>query len=103
MPRVGYNISFHEPSAIDEDAIYKLLSENPETRFATDVFWRVGYKENFDSKLWSLPNFMGTLHTAGAGASQEVKDMAAEAAVMNLRSHLQTGQAQNAVKRSDYV
>lgn len=89
--------------AINEDDIYKLLSENPETRFATDVFWRAGYKENFDSKLWSLPNFMGTLHTAGAGASQEVKDMAAEAAVRNLRSYLQTGQAQNAVKRNDYV
>lgn len=89
--------------AINEDDIYKLLTENPETRFATDVFWRTGYKENFDSKLWSLPNFMGTLHTAGAGASQEVKDLAAEAAVRNLRSYLQTGQAQNIVKRSDYV
>ncbi|MDA4129763.1 MAG: 3-phosphoglycerate dehydrogenase [Thaumarchaeota archaeon] len=89
--------------AINEEDMCSLLIKNPEIRFGTDVFWRAGYKENFDSKLWSLPNFMGTLHTAGAAASQEVRDLAAEAAVRNLRSFLSTGLAQNAVIRSDYV
>jgi len=89
--------------AINEQDICRLLSENPEIRFGTDVIWRTGYKENFDSKLWNLSNFMGTLHTAGAAASQEVRDLAAEAAVRNLRSFLLTGSAQNSVIRSDYV
>jgi len=89
--------------AINEEDIFRLLSENPEIRFGTDVFWRTGNKENFDSKLWSHPNFMGTVHAAGANASQQVKDHAAEAAARNLRSFLLTGQAQNAVRRSDYV
>jgi D-3-phosphoglycerate dehydrogenase len=89
--------------AINEEDIFMLLKENPKIRFGTDVFWRTGYKENFDSKLWGLPNFMGTLPNAGAGASQQVKDLAAETAVSNLRDYLLTGHAQNGVKRSDYV
>ena len=89
--------------AINEADIFRLLSENPGIRFATDVFWRTGYAENFDSKLWTLPNFMGTLHRAGASASQQVRDLAAEAACRNLRTFLQTGKAQNSVDRKDYV
>lgn len=89
--------------AINEEDIYELLSNNPEIRFGTDVFWRTGYKENFDSKLWNLSNFMGTVHRAGAAASREVRDLAAEAAVKNLKSFLLTGSAENKVVRSDYV
>ncbi len=88
---------------INEADMIRLLSENPDIRFATDVFWRTGYAENFDSKLWTLPNFMGTLHRAGASASQSVRDLAAEAACKNLRTFLQTGKAQNRVDRNDYV
>jgi len=89
--------------AINEADITRLLTERPNLRFATDVFWRTGYTENFDSKLWALPNFMGTLHRAGAGANQEVTDLAAEAAARNLKAYLETGKAQNVVDRNDYV
>jgi D-3-phosphoglycerate dehydrogenase len=89
--------------AINEADMIRILTERPDFRFATDVFWRTGYTENFDSKLWTLPNFMGTLHRAGASASQEVKDRAAEAAVRNLKAFLETGKARNVVDRNDYV
>jgi D-3-phosphoglycerate dehydrogenase / 2-oxoglutarate reductase len=88
---------------INEEDMIDTLEENPEVRFGTDVFWRKDGKENFDSKLWSFSNFMGTWHTAGAGASLEVKDLAAEIAVKNLRSYLLTGEAQNEVNRQDYI
>jgi D-3-phosphoglycerate dehydrogenase len=88
---------------INEGDVVRLLSENPDLRFATDVFWRTGYAENFDLKLWEIPNYMGTLHRAGASASQEVINLAAEAACRNLRSFLKTGRAQNNVDRTDYV
>ena len=89
--------------AINEADITRILTERPDFRFATDVFWRTGYTENFESKLWALPNFMGTLHRAGASASQRVRDLAAEAAVRNLKAFLETGKARNLVDRSDYV
>lgn len=89
--------------AINEDDIYRLLVENPDARFATDVFWRVNSKENFDSKLWQLQNFAGTLHRAGATASPEVREAAVEIAATNLRNYLSDGRAQNLVIRGDYV
>jgi D-3-phosphoglycerate dehydrogenase len=89
--------------AINETDITRLLAERPNFRFATDVFWRTGYTENFNSELWALPNFMGTLHRAGASANQKVTDLAAEAAARNLKAYLETGKAHNVVDRNDYV
>jgi D-3-phosphoglycerate dehydrogenase / 2-oxoglutarate reductase len=89
--------------AINESDIYRLLFENPGIRFGTDVFWFVGGKENFNSKLWDLPNFMGTMHRAGGHASPEVLEHAMETAVRNVRNFILTGNAQNLVKRDDYV
>ncbi len=89
--------------AINEEAISKLLIDNPDVRFGTDVFWRVNSKENFDSKLWELPNFMGTLHRAGATASPKVKEKAVDVAVANVRKYLLEGHAENLVRRDDYV
>ncbi len=89
--------------AINESDIYRLLVENPGIRFGTDVFWFVGEKENFDSKLWELPNFMGTMHRAGGHASPEVMEHAMEVAAQNVRDYILTGNVQNLVKRDDYV
>jgi D-3-phosphoglycerate dehydrogenase len=96
-------VNISRAEIINESDIYKILVENPEMRFGTDVFWRMNSKESFDSKLWSLPNFVGTLHRAGASASPEVKQKAVEHAVRNVRSFLLTGEAQNLVRREDYV
>lgn len=89
--------------AIVENDIHRLLVENPDARFGTDVFWRENSKEVFESKLWELPNFSGTLHRAGAIASPEVMAEAVEVAVRNMRNYLSTGRADNLVNRSDYV
>jgi D-3-phosphoglycerate dehydrogenase / 2-oxoglutarate reductase len=89
--------------AINEADIYRMLLENPDARFATDVFWRANSKENFDSKLWQLQNFAGTLHRAGATASPEVKETAIEIAASNLRNYFLRSGVRNLVDRSDYL
>ncbi|HLI46329.1 MAG TPA: NAD(P)-dependent oxidoreductase [Geobacterales bacterium] len=88
---------------MDEDGIYKLLKERPDVRFATDVFWIKEGREDFDSKLWELDNFMGTLHIAGAGGGEEVMNYAIIEAVKNIRQYLETGKARNPVKFEDYL
>jgi len=89
--------------AINEHDIYRLLEENPDARFGTDVFWRTGSKENFESQLWKLPNFTGTYHRAGATASPATKERAMEIALTNVRNYLQTGSSRNLVGREDYI
>ncbi|MBP1357016.1 MAG: 3-phosphoglycerate dehydrogenase, partial [Sulfolobus sp.] len=88
---------------IDEDGIYRLLVERPSVRFGTDVFWRRNGKEDFENKLWNLENFIGTLHTAGGYASQEVLDRAKEKACENVYKLLTTGDAENKVRKEDYI
>jgi Phosphoglycerate dehydrogenase and related dehydrogenases len=86
-----------------EDDLKKVLLERPDFRFGTDVFWRKNGREEFESELWSYPNFMGTPHTAGADSNREVFEEAVLQAVKNVRTLLTTGSAQNEVKVEDYL
>lgn len=87
---------------VDKESVIRWLKERPESRFATDVFWKTGGKEVFDPQLWGLPNFAGTMHTA---ASQDRGALANAhlVAARNVRLFLDTGNALNEVIRSDYV
>jgi phosphoglycerate dehydrogenase-like enzyme len=89
---------------VDEAAITRLLKERPQTRYATDVFWRkgAGHHEEFESPLWKLENFGGTLHST----VWEKEDAIAEAQLMaaeNIRRFLLTGDTLNRVDVTDYV
>jgi len=86
-----------------EEDVYRVLRERPTFRFGTDVFWRKGGREDFNSKLWELPNFTGTPHTAGGNANQEVLRNALVNAAENVRRLLETGRADNEVKIEDYL
>lgn len=87
----------------DQNAVFRILSERSGTRFGTDVFWRNDGREDFDSGLWRLNNFAGTMHTAGAKASAEVANTAKLRAAENVREYLKTGKAKNEVRREDYA
>jgi D-3-phosphoglycerate dehydrogenase len=87
---------------IVEKDIIRILKERPSIRFGTDVFWRVDGNENFDSELWNMENFAGTLHTAGGYASKEVLENAMIRACENLAKYLREGKADNEVKVIDY-
>jgi D-3-phosphoglycerate dehydrogenase len=88
---------------VDLPSILRILHERQETRFATDVFWRVGTKEDFESRIWDEPNFTGTLHTAGGFGSEEALRRAELAAAENVRHLLTTGSAANEVNPADYI
>jgi len=89
---------------VDLDSITRLLSERPETRFGTDVYWRgADGRENFNVPLWGLPNFVGTIHAAGGTLSDPtaLKDAKTKAAE-NVRLFLTTGSAKNRVNVEEY-
>ena len=88
-------------TVVEEDVI-RIMKERKGFKFGTDVFWRKGGKENFDSPLWGMENFAGTPHTAGATASGEVLKRALVRACENLRDYLSEGHAENRVRREDY-
>ncbi|BDC00109.1 2-hydroxyacid dehydrogenase [Saccharolobus caldissimus] len=89
---------------VDEEGIYRLLKERPDVRFGTDVFWRKNGREDFyNTKLWELENFIGTLHTAGAYGNDEVMKRAMFIACLNVKKYIDKGIADNEVRREDYV
>jgi len=88
---------------VDEEGIYKLLKERTDIKFGTDVFWRRNGQEDFNTKLWELENFTGTLHTAGAYGNDEVRREAIIKACENLAIYLNEGKIRNLVKIEDYI
>ena len=87
---------------VDQGSLLRWLRERPESRYATDVFWKRDGKEVFDSPAWELSNFGGTMHTASA-QDHEAIALAQVAAAENVRLFLETGSAKNRVDLSEYV
>ena len=87
---------------VDEGGLMRWLKERPESRYATDVFWAKGGKEDFDTPAWELPNFAGTLHDAGLPFGEDLSKAKA-AAARNIRRHFETGDALNRVDPSEYL
>lgn len=87
---------------MDESAVIRWLGERPESRYATDVFWKIGGRENFDSPIWDLPNFGGTIHTASAQDPEAIV-RAQVAAAENVRQFLETGSASNRIDAREYL
>ena len=85
-----------------EADLLRWLKERPESRFATDVFWKKGGKETFDTPAWELPNFGGTLHISGVPLGDSLLApfrLGAE----NVKRFLETGAAANKVDMRDYL
>ncbi len=89
-------------ATVDEADVTAWLKERPESRYATDVFWKREGREAFDSPIWDLPNFGGTMHTASA-QDREALVNAEIAAARNVKLFLETGTARNRVNISEYV
>ena len=86
---------------VDEDGLIRWLSEKPESRYATDVFWIDEGKESFKTKAWDLSNFAGTLHVAGGPLGEDLMSVKL-AAVENVRKFFEGGAAANRIERSEY-
>jgi D-3-phosphoglycerate dehydrogenase len=86
---------------VSEEGLIRWLRERPESRYATDVFWKRQGKETFDTDAWNLPNFCGTLHISGTPLGGTLEFPMAEAA-RNVRRFLETGSALNRVDVAEY-
>jgi D-3-phosphoglycerate dehydrogenase / 2-oxoglutarate reductase len=84
-----------------EEGVLRWLKENPEARYATDVFWFKDGKESFQTELWNLSNFAGTLHISGLPSGEDLSVPKLEAA-KNVRRFLETGTAKNRVDLAEY-
>ncbi|MEM3197477.1 MAG: NAD(P)-dependent oxidoreductase [Conexivisphaerales archaeon] len=111
---LNYNILMHlkekavlvnvgRGETIVEDDIYRILVERHDVRFGTDVFWRKNGVEIFETKLWELDNFIGTLHTGGAYGNKYALDRAKEIACNNAIRFAEELHADNEVKKEDYL
>lgn len=85
-----------------EEGLIKWLRERPESRYTTDVFWKKGGKETFDTRAWDLPNFSGTLHISGVPLGEKLERPMVEAAT-NVVRYLETGDALNRVESNEYL
>ena len=88
--------------SVNEEGLLKWLKERPESRFATDVFWKSGGKEVFTTKAWELPNFAGTLHNSGTPVGEDLVGPKV-AAARNVRRFFETGDALNRVEIDEYL
>ncbi len=84
-----------------QEGLTMWLKERPESRYATDVFWKREGKEVFDTEAWDLPNFGGTLHSSGLPLGEPLVVPFLRASE-NVKRYLLTGGASNEVERSDY-
>lgn len=89
-------------NTVSEDGLVRWLQDRPESRFATDVFWKSGGKETFDTEAWNFPNFSGTLHISGTPLGDNLEYPMVEAA-KNVLMFLETGHALNRIELTDYL
>lgn len=86
---------------VSHDGLIRWLKERPESRYATDVFWKVDGKESFGTEAWELPNFTGTLHVSGVPLGESLAT-AKVAAALNVRRYFEDGEAVNEVEIGEY-
>ena len=87
---------------VSEEGLIRWLTERPESRYVTDVFWKKDGRETFETGAWDLPNFSGTLHISGVPLGEKLERPMTEAAT-NVVRFLETGDALNKVDLHEYV
>ena len=85
----------------DEQGLIRWLKERPESRFATDVYWKKDGREDFSTPAWDLPNFAGSLHNSGVPLGEDLARVKV-AAAWNVKRYFETGNALNHVDLSEY-
>ena len=87
---------------VQEEGLLRWLKEKPESRFATDVYWKKEGKESFSTQAWDLPNFAGTLHVSGVPLGEDMSGVKV-AAAWNVRRYFESGKALNHVEIDEYL
>ncbi|MGP8077312.1 MAG: NAD(P)-dependent oxidoreductase [Thermoplasmata archaeon] len=89
---------------VDEEALYRHLVEHPKFRAALDVWWEEGFEAGklpLRFPFLSLPNVVGTPHSAGY--APPVEEYALRTAVENLVRFFAGERPRHLVDRSEYA
>lgn len=86
---------------VDEEGLIRWLKERPESRFATDVYWKKGGREEFSTPAWELPNFAGSLHNSGIPLGEDLAGVMV-AAALNVKRYFEGGDPVNRVDLAEY-
>jgi phosphoglycerate dehydrogenase-like enzyme len=88
---------------VDERALYEHLVDNPNFRYATDVWWYKESRETLktDYPFLSLPNFIGTPHVSGPSGLATGRPV--QLAVQNTIRFLKGLRPENIVDPREYV
>ena len=90
-------------ATVDEEALYHHLVEHPDFRAALDVWWHEDFAAGRVEQKFpfgSLPNFVGTPHSAGFGPG--VERYVLERAVANLSRFFSGAEPRYIIDRSEY-
>ncbi|MGP8075808.1 MAG: NAD(P)-dependent oxidoreductase [Thermoplasmata archaeon] len=89
---------------VREEALYEHLRSHPDFRAALDVWWHEDYlsaRIEHRFPFATLPNFVGTPHSAGFGPGVEVHVL--ERAVLNLRRFFAGERPRYLIDRAEYA
>ncbi|HYA57572.1 MAG TPA: 2-hydroxyacid dehydrogenase [Thermoplasmata archaeon] len=74
MPENAVFVNVGRAGTVDEEALFRHLQSHPRFRAAIDVWWEEGFAEGRLTSRFpfaSLPNFVGTPHSAASGPGVE--------------------------------
>jgi len=103
MPAEGIFVNVGRAGTVDEEALYRHLADHPAFRAAIDVWWQEGYADGtlrYRFPFPSLPNFVGTPHSAGF--APPVEAYALERSIANLARFFAGEQPRHLIDRAEY-
>ncbi|HTW55775.1 MAG TPA: NAD(P)-dependent oxidoreductase [Thermoplasmata archaeon] len=103
MPPEGIFVNVGRAGTVDEEALYRHLVDHPAFRAAIDVWWQEGFADGalrYRFPFPTLPNFVGTPHSAGF--APPVEAYALERSVANLARFFAGERPRHLVDRDEY-
>lgn len=103
MKKSAILVNIARGELVDEKAVFDHLQNNPNFRYATDVWWYREGRESLKTEylFFSMPNFVGTPHVSGPSGLATGKPV--EQAVNNMIRFLKGLKPRNIVDPSEYL
>ena len=103
MKRDAILVNIARGELVDETVLYNHLKENPDFRYATDVWWYQDGRESLKTThpFYDLPNFIGTPHVSGPSGLATGKPV--KLAVENVVRFLRGLSPKNVVDPREYL
>ena len=103
MKKDAILVNIARADIIKRDDLLDFLRENPEFRFASDVWWNTQERFAGDYEFMRFPNVIGTPWIGGGLGSREVWEGMVDKAVENVLKYLRGEKPDNIVPKSEYV